>query len=81
MLAGFILNFMPCVLPVIGLKLLSFLEQGGKNPGRVLMLNVWYTLGILSAYPLPTNIPNQRISTTPPPSPLPHPPPWQNHPR
>jgi hypothetical protein len=54
MLAGFILNFMPCVLPVIGLKLLSFLEQGGKNPGRVLMLNVWYTLGILSAYPLPS---------------------------
>jgi|688.fasta_scaffold150827_2 thiol:disulfide interchange protein len=50
MLAGFILNFMPCVLPVIGLKLLSFLEQGGKNPRRVLMLNVWYTLGILSVF-------------------------------
>lgn len=49
-LAGFILNFMPCVLPVIGLKLLSFLEQGGKNPRRVLMLNVWYSLGILSVF-------------------------------
>ncbi len=49
-LAGFILNFMPCVLPVIGLKLLSFLEQGGKNPGRVLMLNIWYSLGILSVF-------------------------------
>lgn len=49
-LAGFILNFMPCVLPVIGLKLLSFLEQGGRNPHRVLMLNVWYSLGILSVF-------------------------------
>lgn len=49
-LAGFILNFMPCVLPVIGLKLLSFLEQGGKNPRRVLMLNVWYSLGIVSVF-------------------------------
>lgn len=49
-LAGFILNFMPCVLPVVGLKLLSFLEQGGKNPRRVLMLNVWYSLGILSVF-------------------------------
>lgn len=29
---------MPCVLPVIGLKLLSFLEQGGGNPRRVLAL-------------------------------------------
>jgi thiol:disulfide interchange protein len=49
-LAGFILNFMPCVLPVIGLKLLSFLEQGGRNPRRVLMLNIWYSLGILSVF-------------------------------
>jgi thiol:disulfide interchange protein len=49
-LAGFILNFMPCVLPVIGLKLLSFLEQGGRNPRRVLMLNFWYSLGIVSVF-------------------------------
>lgn len=49
-LAGFILNLMPCVLPVIGLKLLSFLEQGGKNPRRVFLLNVWYSIGILSVF-------------------------------
>ena len=28
---GFILNFMPCVLPVIGLKILSFAEQSGRH--------------------------------------------------
>lgn len=50
MLAGFILNFMPCVLPVIGLKVLSFLEQGGSNPRRVLALNLWYSLGIISVF-------------------------------
>ena len=49
-LAGFILNFMPCVLPVIGLKLLSFLEQAGGNPRRVLALNLWYSLGIISVF-------------------------------
>lgn len=50
LLAGLILNFMPCVLPVIGLKLLSFLEQAGGNPRRVLALNLWYSLGIVSVF-------------------------------
>lgn len=50
LLAGLILNFMPCVLPVIGLKLLSFLEQAGGNPRRVLALNLWYSLGIISVF-------------------------------
>jgi suppressor for copper-sensitivity B len=50
LLGGFILNFMPCVLPVIGLKLLSFLEQGGKSRGHVFALNVCYTLGILAVF-------------------------------
>ncbi len=31
-LGGLILNVMPCVLPVIGLKILSFVEQGGHSP-------------------------------------------------
>ena len=30
---GFILNLMPCVLPVIGLKILSFVEQSGDSRG------------------------------------------------
>lgn len=49
---GFILNFMPCVLPVIGLKILSFVEQSGHSRGRILMLNIWYTLGMLSVFML-----------------------------
>ena len=32
-LGGLILNLMPCVLPVIGLKVLSFVQQGGQSRG------------------------------------------------
>ena len=49
-LGGLILNVMPCVLPVISLKLLSFLEQAGESRGRVFLLNVWYSLGLLSVF-------------------------------
>ena len=31
LLAGFILNFMPCMLPVIGLKLTAFMASGGMR--------------------------------------------------
>ena len=47
---GFILNFMPCVLPVIGLKIMSFVDQAGENRARVFSLNVWYALGMLSIF-------------------------------
>jgi thiol:disulfide interchange protein/DsbC/DsbD-like thiol-disulfide interchange protein len=50
LLGGMILNVMPCVLPVIGLKILSFVEQGGHNRGRIVTLNVWYSLGLLSVF-------------------------------
>lgn len=49
-LGGLILNLMPCVLPVIGLKILSFVEQGGQERGRVLWLNIWYSLGLMSVF-------------------------------
>jgi len=47
---GLILNIMPCVLPVIGLKILSFFQQAGKSRGRAFMLNVWYSLGLMSVF-------------------------------
>ena len=47
---GFILNFMPCVLPVIGLKILGFVEQSHASRSRVLLLNFWYSLGMLSVF-------------------------------
>ena len=50
LLGGFILNFMPCVLPVIGLKILSFVDQAGESRSRAFSLNVWYSLGMLSVF-------------------------------
>ena len=49
-LAGLILNFMPCVLPVIGLKVMSFVNQAGENRARILLLNVAFSLGLLSVF-------------------------------
>ena len=49
-LGGIILNIMPCVLPIIGLKILSFFEQAGKSRARAFMLNACYSLGILSVF-------------------------------
>ncbi len=50
MVGGLILNLMPCVLPVVGLKVMAFAQQAGENRRRVLMLNLWYTLGILVVF-------------------------------
>ena len=39
---------MPCVLPVVGLKLLSFVQQSNDSRRRVLLLNVAYSAGLMS---------------------------------
>lgn len=49
-LGGLILNLMPCVLPVIGLKVMSFVDQAGQNRHQVLVLNIWYSLGIVTIF-------------------------------
>ena len=49
-LGGLILNIMPCVLPVISLKLLAFMQQAGESRGRIFALNVWYSIGLISVF-------------------------------
>ena len=48
--AGLILNAMPCVLPVIGLKIMSFVSQAGENRGKVFMLNLAFSAGLISVF-------------------------------
>ena len=48
--AGFILNAMPCVLPVIGLKIMSFVSQAGENRGKIFMLNLAFSAGLISVF-------------------------------
>lgn len=50
LVGGGLLNFMPCVLPVVGLKIMAFAHQGGEHRSRVLGLNAVYTLGLLSVF-------------------------------
>ncbi len=49
-LGGIILNVMPCVLPVIALKVLGFVQQSGENPGRARHLGLVYALGVLVSF-------------------------------
>lgn len=49
-LGGLILNVMPCVLPVIAIKVLSFVQQAGQSRGRILLLNMTYSLGVVSVF-------------------------------
>jgi thiol:disulfide interchange protein DsbD len=49
-LGGLILNLMPCVLPVIGLKVLSFAKQGGESPAHVMALNLAYVAGLMLVF-------------------------------
>ncbi|RMF42585.1 MAG: hypothetical protein D6753_07175 [Planctomycetota bacterium] len=48
LLGGFILNFMPCVLPVIGLKIMSFVTQAGNDRSRIVTLNLAFVGGIMA---------------------------------
>jgi thiol:disulfide interchange protein len=49
-LGGLILNVMPCVLPVIALKIFGFVKQSGEKPGRVRNLGLVYGLGVLVSF-------------------------------
>ncbi len=53
-LGGVILNFMPCVLPVVGLKVMSFVQQAGADRKRAFLLNFFYAAGILAVFALLT---------------------------
>jgi len=49
-LGGLILNVMPCVLPVIALKILGFVGQARDEPRRVRQLGLIYALGVLVSF-------------------------------
>ncbi len=49
-LGGLILNIMPCVLPVIALKVLGIVNQTRETPGRKKQLGLIYGLGVLVSF-------------------------------
>jgi len=50
LIGGLILNVMPCVLPVIALKILGFVNQAAEHPRRVRQLGLVYGLGVLASF-------------------------------
>ncbi|HEV2453199.1 MAG TPA: protein-disulfide reductase DsbD domain-containing protein, partial [Verrucomicrobiae bacterium] len=49
-IGGLILNIMPCVLPVIALKILGFVSEARSEPKRVRNLGFVYAAGVLSSF-------------------------------
>jgi len=49
-LGGLILNAMPCVLPVLSLKILGIVEQAKDTPKVIWRHGLWYTLGVLVSF-------------------------------
>ena len=47
---GLILNVMPCVLPVLALKVLGFVQQAKEEPRRVRTLGLVYGAGVLASF-------------------------------
>ena len=45
-LGGMILNLMPCVLPVISLKIFGFISQAGESPAKILRHGLAFAAGI-----------------------------------
>lgn len=49
-LGGLILNLMPCVFPVIGLKIMGFVQQAGHDRRKIIIHGLLFTLGVLISF-------------------------------
>src|SRR5207344_2868420 len=49
-LGGLLLNLMPCVLPVLSLKVLGFVRQAGEHPEHAWRHGVIFTAGVLLSF-------------------------------
>lgn len=49
-IGGLILNIMPCVFPVISLKILGFVQQSQNDPGRVFRMGLVYAAGVVVSF-------------------------------
>lgn len=49
-LGGVILNVMPCVLPVVSLKILSFVSKSQEHPGKIARLGFVFGGGVLASF-------------------------------
>ncbi len=50
LIGGMILNLMPCVFPVLGLKIMGFVQQSGEDRRKVALHGVAFTVGVLLSF-------------------------------
>ena len=50
LLGGLILNLMPCVFPVLGIKILGFVNQAGSERKKVILHGLTFTLGVVLSF-------------------------------
>ncbi|WP_375274627.1 protein-disulfide reductase DsbD family protein [Methylorubrum thiocyanatum] len=50
LLGGLLLNLMPCVFPVLSIKVLSLVRQAGESATRVRLHGLAYTAGVLASF-------------------------------
>ncbi len=50
LIGGLILNLMPCVFPVIGLKIMGFVQQAGDNRRSIALHGISFALGVLASF-------------------------------
>ena len=49
-IGGLILNLMPCVFPVIGLKIMGFVQQAGENRRSIALHGISFAVGVLASF-------------------------------
>lgn len=55
-LGGLLLNLMPCVFPVIGLKIMGFVQQAGENRRSIALHGISFTSGVLLSFAILSGI-------------------------
>ncbi len=50
LVGGLILNLMPCVFPVLGIKIIGFVNQAGHDKKKVIMHGLVFALGVLLSF-------------------------------
>ena len=50
LIGGLILNLMPCVLPVLSIKVLGFIHQAGDDPAKARQHGLVFTAGVLISF-------------------------------
>ena len=55
-LGGLLLNLMPCVFPVIGLKIMGFVQQAGENRRSIALHGVSFVGGVFTSFAILSGI-------------------------